>query len=159
MAVLCTSSFFHTFLVQTSCTVWSLQCPFEERRQAELPLHQVAHKHHQVVGKALIHEEVALYVILCAAVFSTEASISLKSSRWCCSPASAFCARLPFLLVPNVLLVSGFWTDAWNWPHQEWNVYVGDAQIGGYHRLEIDACQRNEVFHVFGRCLSGIFVE
>ena len=32
-------------------------------RQAELPLHQVADKHHQVLAEALEHEEVSLHVV------------------------------------------------------------------------------------------------
>ena len=33
--------------------------------------------------------------------------------------------------------------------------YVGDAQVGGYDRLEVDAGQRHEVFHILGRYLCG----
>ena len=35
----------------------------EGARQAELPLHQVADEHHQVLAEALEHEKVCLYII------------------------------------------------------------------------------------------------
>ena len=40
----------------------------EYRRHTELPLHQISHQHHQVVGKTLIHKQIRLDIILRTAI-------------------------------------------------------------------------------------------
>ena len=40
----------------------------EYRRHTELPLHQISHQHHQVIGESLIHKEIRLDIILRTAI-------------------------------------------------------------------------------------------
>ena len=52
----------------------------EERRHAELPLHQVTHEHHEILAEVLEHDEIGLYILhLPAALF--HAGIHLGKER------------------------------------------------------------------------------
>ena len=46
----------------------TIQSLLKDRRHTKLPLHQISHQHHQIIGKSLIHEQIRLNIILSAAV-------------------------------------------------------------------------------------------
>ena len=46
----------------------AIKCFLKDRRHTELPLHQISHQHHQVVGKTLIHKQIRLDIILRTAI-------------------------------------------------------------------------------------------
>ena len=54
----------------------------ENTRHAELPLHQVADEHHQVLAEALEHEEVSLYIVHVAYVLLDGCVDFLEESIW-----------------------------------------------------------------------------
>ena len=58
-----------------------LQRSAEELGQAEFPLHQIAHEHHQVLAEALEHGQVALYVLHPSATFLHAAIHLVKELR------------------------------------------------------------------------------
>ena len=76
----------------------TIQSLLKDRRHTKLPLHQISHQHHQIIGKSLIHEQIRLNIILSAAVTFHGRVDFLKEVL--VQPASAFCAQQIFRPIP-----------------------------------------------------------
>ena len=61
--------------------------------------------------------------------------------------------------LPQPSALGGYLEQALEVGHVGDEAYVGDAQVGGYDRLEVDAGQRHEVFHILGRYFFRFLFE
>ena len=117
------------------------QCSLEDGRHAEFPLHQVSHQHHQVIGEALIHKEITLYVVLRTAVLLDGSINFLEEVFTDAVVLHQHLARSGLFRLSQAASLRGDFEQTLEVGYIRHKADIGDAQVGGYYRLEVDACQ------------------
>lgn len=135
------------------------QSSLEDGGKAELPLHQSAYKHNQIVRETLVEEQVGLHLVLRAAMFLHRGINFLEEILADTIILHQHLARGGLFRQAETTALGGNLEQTFEVGHIRNETDVGDAQVDRYHRLEIHARQGNEILHTFGRNLLFVFVE
>ena len=119
----------------------------KEARDTELPLHQVADNHHQILAEALKHEQVSLDVIHRLAVLLHGIVYFLKERLAEAVDFHQHLAATRLFSDATLVVLRRDFQGPLKDRHSRQKIYIADSQLRSNHSLIIHTDQRHEVFH------------
>ena len=119
----------------------------EERGQTELPLHEVAHEHHEFLRESLKQEEVVTHIVHVAAVALDAQVDFLEEVVFETVNLAEHFAATVFLAQTQTVVDRGYMQRLLEYAQVGQCREIADAEVGGNHSLIVDADEHHEVLH------------